>query len=50
MTTSKRRPNGQLTIFGCGTLLLVFFLLQPVSVMAQWTTPDGTSESESRCE
>jgi len=41
MNTSKRRPNGQLTIFACGTLLLVLFLIQPVAVMAQWTTPDG---------
>jgi len=41
MNTSKRRPNGQLTIFACGTLLLVLLLIQPAAVMAQWTTPDG---------
>jgi len=41
MNPTKRTPNGYLTIFACGTLLLVVFLLQPVAVMAQWTTPDA---------
>lgn len=41
MSPTKRTPIGYLTIFGCGTLLLVVFLLQPVGVMAQWTTPDA---------
>src|SRR5262245_53682262 len=40
MNPTKRTPNGYLTIFACGTLLLVVFLLQPVAVMAQWST-DG---------
>ncbi len=38
MNPTKRTPNGYLTIFACGTLLLVVFLLQPVAVMAQWST------------
>ena len=41
MNPTKRTPFGYLTIFCCGTLLLVVFLLQPVPVMAQWTTPDA---------
>ena len=37
MNTSKRRSIGELTIFGCG-ILLVLFLLQPAVVNAQWST------------
>ena len=40
MNPTKRTPFGYLTIFACGTLLLVVFLLRPVAVMAQWST-DG---------
>jgi hypothetical protein len=41
MNTSKRRPSGPLTTFAGAALLLVLFLLQPVAVRAQWTTPDA---------
>jgi hypothetical protein len=39
MTTIKR--SGPLTILSCGALLLVWHLLRPATVTAQWTTPDA---------
>jgi len=42
MTTIKRRSSGSLTKLACVALFIALFLLQPVAVNAQWTTPDAS--------
>ena len=41
MKTNKRITVGPPTLWASGAIFIALFLLQPVAVKAQWTTPDG---------